>query len=104
VGAVFTVVASPDLGDWDIALGKTWPREYEVDLSQGLCLPDLGTSLPPKMFFRWRLAVEQTESCCQGENVACIHCCQFQFPVANLSSCSHWNWQLAAFDFRPEIP
>ena len=57
LGAVFTVIATPDLSDWTIAPGKTWPREYNVDLSQGLCLPDLGTPLPPKMFFRWRLAI-----------------------------------------------
>ena len=57
VNAVLTVVATPDLDDWVVAPGKTWPREYNVDLTQGLCLPDLGTQPPPKMFFRWRLTI-----------------------------------------------
>ena len=51
------MVATPDLDDWVVAPGKTWPREYEVDLTQGLCLPDLGTPPPPKMFFRWRMTI-----------------------------------------------
>ncbi len=58
IGAVFTVIATPDLNDWAIAPGKTWPREYNVDLSQGLCLPVLGTPIPPKMFFRYKVAIE----------------------------------------------
>ena len=59
IGAVFTVIASPDLNDWVLAPGKTWPREYPVDLSQGLCLPDLGTPPPPKMFFRWLMRIAE---------------------------------------------
>ena len=59
VNSVLTVVATPDLDDWVIAPGKTWPREYEVDLTQGLCLPDLGTPPPPKMFFRWRMRIAE---------------------------------------------
>ena len=59
VNAVLTVVATPDLDDWVVAPGKTWPREYNVDLTQGLCMPDLGTPPPPKMFFRWRLTIAE---------------------------------------------
>ena len=50
-GATVTVLATEDLSDWSNA------AEYSVDPATGICLPDLGTPAPPKMFFKWRIAV-----------------------------------------------
>ena len=51
--ATVTVLATEDLSDWSNA------AEYPVDPATGLCLPDLGTPAPPRMFFRWRLTLEE---------------------------------------------
>ena len=50
-GATLTVLASEDLMDWSHA------TEYAVDSVTGICQPDLNP-VPPKMFFRWRLTIE----------------------------------------------
>ena len=50
-GLVFTILASPTLSPW-ITID-----EYPFDPATDLCIPDLGTPLPPSMFFRWRLVL-----------------------------------------------
>ena len=50
-GATVTVLATEDLTDWSNA------AEYPVDSATGICIPDLGTPVPPKMFFKWRLRI-----------------------------------------------
>ncbi|MBO4287523.1 MAG: hypothetical protein J5985_05085, partial [Kiritimatiellae bacterium] len=48
-GATVTVLATEDLSDWSHA------AEYPVDPVTGICTPPL---LPNKMFFRWRITLE----------------------------------------------
>ena len=52
----FTILASPDLNDWSN------PARYPADPATRICIPDLGTPLPPKMFFKYTVTVEGYEN------------------------------------------